>query len=271
MLGWGVDPGRLIASNPLAGLKPLPHRPKEGRALEDAEVARLLEVSPSHWRDIWYAFLVTGLRKGELVGLRFTPEFLDWESHEVVVPDWLAKNGVARRIPMDDQLVGIVRRLEVARRDRKPGKRRGRVSLERVQARFTQDHVFVTTQNTPLDHKGNLYRAFMRCLALASIPPRTFDANGRLREHVDLHSLRRTFATNLIVNGADPKTVQELLGHKTLAMTMRIYAKVRPQTKRQAVGKLSYGQGATGPDHVLPLPDPTASPERRQSNKRDAK
>jgi site-specific recombinase XerD len=71
---------------------------------------------------------------------------------------------------------------------------------------------------------------------------------------VDLHSLRRTFATDLIVNGADPKSVQELLGHKTLAMTMNIYAKVHGRTKRQTVAKLSYGRGTTPPEGIVELP-----------------
>lgn len=66
-----------------------------------------------------------------------------------------------------------------------------------------------------------------------------------------MHSLRRTFATDLIENGADPKTVQELLGHKTLAMTMDLYAKIRRGSTRQAVARLSYGAGAQGPSHVV--------------------
>ena len=78
----------------------------------------------------------------------------------------------------------------------------------------------------------------MRCCRLAGIQTRTLDSEGREIDHVDVHSCRRTFATNLIVNGADPKTVQELLGHKTLAMTMNLYAKIHSGTKRQAVGRL---------------------------------
>src|SRR5262249_27781894 len=162
------------------------------------------EASPPHWRNVWYAFLVTGVRKSELAGLQFTSEFLDWESREIIVPDWLAKNGVARRIPMDDGLHDIIKRLEAARRDRLPGKGRGRIGAAAVQARFSRDHVFVTTENTPLDHKGNLWRAFVGCLKRAKIERQTFGPDGRLLEHVDIHSLRRTFATSLIVGGADP-------------------------------------------------------------------
>jgi site-specific recombinase XerD len=122
-----------------------------------------------------------------------------------------------------------------------------------VRQRFTREHVFVTAQNTPLTHRSGLYKAFLRYCAPASIQTETYDADGKLVEHVDLHSLRRTFAPDAITNGADPKSVQEILGDRTLDMTMRIYTKVKAAPKRQAVAKLSYARGATSPEHVLPL------------------
>jgi integrase len=79
----------------------------------------------------------------------------------------------------------------------------------------------------------------------------TRDTEERCIEHVDVHSLRRTFATNLITAGADPETVRQLLGHRTLEMTMKIYTKINNQTKRQALSKLTYGQGSLAPDHVV--------------------
>jgi hypothetical protein len=71
---------------------------------------------------------------------------------------------------------------------------------------------------------------------------------------VDVDSLRRTFATNLLAAGADPKSVQEMFGHQTLEMTMHIYAKIHNQTKRQALGRLSYGSGTLAPDHLVEYP-----------------
>jgi site-specific recombinase XerD len=115
-------------------------------------------------------------------------------------------------------------------------------------------HVFVTTQNTPLTHGSGVYHALIRCCDAANINTRTSDSEGREVDHVDVHSLRRTFATDLIENGADPKTVQRLLGHSTLAMTMDLYAKIRTGTTRQAVGRLSYGSGAQAPGHVVEFP-----------------
>jgi integrase len=73
MFRWAASPNvAMIAGNPLVGLKPLRHdHPKDGRPLTDFEVGRLLDKSPQPWRDIWYAYLVTGLRKSELAHLLF--------------------------------------------------------------------------------------------------------------------------------------------------------------------------------------------------------
>jgi integrase len=257
MLRWAASPAqRLIGSNPLQGIKPLPHEKKEGRALEDDEVARLLEHS-RRWRDIWYAYLVTGLREDELASLLFTD--VDWEARELIVRGYNAKGKRERRIPIDDGLWEILLRQRAEAPNRQPGTYRGRPDIAaRVQERCSRDHVFVTGSNTPLNRTG-LYQTFLRCCRRAGIELATYDPQGRLVEHVDVHSLRRTFATNALVNGADPKSVQEILGHRTLKMTMEIYAKVKSGPKRQAVAKLSYAKGATPPAHVLPLTG-TANP-----------
>ncbi len=52
------------------------------------------------------------------------------------------------------------------------------------------------------------------------------------------HDLRHTFASHLVMNRADLKTVQELLGHKTFSMTLR-YAYLSSDHKRKAVENLA--------------------------------
>jgi integrase len=258
MLNWAVD-HRLISSNPIRSVKPLPHdHPKEGRPLSPEEVARLLKASPSLWRDVWYTLLVTGMRESELVNLQFVD--LDFHSREILIRADATKNHAERRIPMDDQLYQLLRRLEGERNARMPGHGRNQRDTARTKERFSRNHVFVSGQNTPLDDGGNFYKAFKRCCRKARIPMRTYDSEGRVFEHVDVHSLRRTFATEAISSGADPKSIQELLGHKTLAMTMKIYTKIRTQTKRQAIARLPYGAGATTPNHLVELPTARTNP-----------
>jgi integrase len=116
MLRWGVK-HRLLGSNPLAAIKPLPHdHPKKGRPLSRDEVERLIKSSPRHWREIWYAILVSGVRKEKLASL--TSRDIERESREPVVRSGVAKNHTARRIPIEGGLWEFLRRREADRKDR---------------------------------------------------------------------------------------------------------------------------------------------------------
>lgn len=53
--------------------------------------------------------------------------------------------------------------------------------------------------------------------------------------HIKFHGLRHTFATRLIENGVDCKTVSELLGHASVNMTMNLYVHPQMDQKRRAV------------------------------------
>lgn len=52
------------------------------------------------------------------------------------------------------------------------------------------------------------------------------------------HSLRHTFATRLIENGADPKTVSEILGHSTVQITLFWYVHPSFDVKKAAINKV---------------------------------
>src|SRR5208337_230704 len=63
------------------------------------------------------------------------------------------------------------------------------------------------------------------------------------------HDLRHTFASRLVMAGVDIRTVQELMGHKTIQVTLR-YAHLAPQHQLEAVQRLcdtgTVQNGATG-------------------------
>jgi integrase len=111
MFNWAVK-HKKIGSNPLKGFDPLPHKhPKEGRPLTPDEVERLLSKSSQPWRDLWYGYLASGLRKKELASLTFKD--VDWHQRELIVRAAHSKNHVPRRIPID---AGAGRSFSVKRR-----------------------------------------------------------------------------------------------------------------------------------------------------------
>ncbi len=57
------------------------------------------------------------------------------------------------------------------------------------------------------------------------------------------HCLRHTFASRLVMAGVDLRTVQQLMGHKTIQMTVR-YAHLAPEHQMSAVERLCSRAGA---------------------------
>jgi integrase len=62
------------------------------------------------------------------------------------------------------------------------------------------------------------------------------------KHRVVVHTLRHTFASNLAINGVPLYTIQKLMNHKDISMTMR-YAKLSSETGRDAVKGLYDIQG----------------------------
>jgi integrase len=179
---------------------------------------------------------------------------IDWDNRELIVRGSRSKNHRERRLPIDAGQWEIVCLLRDGRDARQPGTGRTPERTAQLQARFSCNQVFVSMVNTPLESRGNLDGKFLRYCDRARVQTQTTDAEGRVIEHVDLHSLRRTFATNLITGGADQETVGQLMGHSTLEMTMKIYTKSCNQTQRQELAKPSYGKGTVAPDHAVQYP-----------------
>ena len=58
-------------------------------------------------------------------------------------------------------------------------------------------------------------------------------------EHISAHGLRHTFATRCVECGMRPKTLQKILGHSSLSITMDLYVHVTDESLEEEIGKLA--------------------------------
>jgi len=165
------------------------------RYLSKEECQNLITWCDKHLRPIVITALNTGMRKGEILGLK-------WDSvdlrHGFVLLE-RTKNGERREIPINDSL---------------------RTTLNSVTRRLDVAYVFHDPGTG--EPYQDVKRSFNTALRKAKIKDFHF------------HDLRHTFASHLVMAGQGLTTVKELLGHKTLTMTLR-YAHLAPSHKVKAV------------------------------------
>lgn len=202
----------LLHRNPVVGVDKPRRSRREMEVLTSQQVGRLLEVARS--RDtypLYLAAVTTGLREGELLGLRWRD--IDLARKTITVTGTLDRDAgridspktesSARTIPIPTELVEELRKMP----------RRSEL-------------VFTTPTGQPIN-RSNLHRQFKSLLKKAGLPSIRF------------HDLRHTHATLLLQAGVHPKIVQERLGHSSISMTMDIYSHVFPHMQSQASDQIS--------------------------------
>ena len=176
------------------------------------QCARLIQAAAPAWRTMITVAARTGLRLGELIGLRWSD--VDLTRARLVVRQAIVrgavttpKNGKSRTVDLCAEAVDV---LKAHRHLRGP-------------------LVFCGAGGKPLRRAETKWPLWGACKR-AELP------------RAGWHALRHTFASHLAMLGATPKAIQELLGHSTLEMTMR-YMHLAPETRAATVRLLDGFHG----------------------------
>ena len=201
---------------------------KEARFLDAAEARRLIEAAKSTRYYVLLALaLATGLRRGELLGLRWSDIDLEKGSVQVIralqhIPGAglqlhdVKSTHSRRKLALSPNAVLVLR----AHHD----------DAEAVQAETGNElelSAFVFCHPTGLPLSPNtISHVFHRVAKAAGIDGARF------------HSLRHSYASLLLAQGANLKDIQALLGHSSIAITGNLYAHVTEQRQREVAARI---------------------------------
>ncbi len=218
--------GRLSRS-PLLGVKPPRNDAREIRAWRPDEARRFVSaVEHDRLYALWVLLLATGMRRGELAGLRWPDVDLD-----------------ARVLAVRRSRVSVAYRVHDSEPKTKSGRRT--VSIDARVAALLRAHrrqqleerlawgpawsdtgyVLTNEDGSPL-HPERITVMFGRLVASAGLP--------RIR----LHDLRHTSASLMLSSGVHSKVVSERLGHSSVSITLDLYSHVVPGLQSDAAEKL---------------------------------
>lgn len=174
----------------------------------------------------------TGLRQGELLALTWNDIDFDNEYIKVNKSFKTVKNLVTgkreniiqspktekgnRVVPIPNHLVNKLKKYMSSQKE---------LRIKMANLFNNKNLVFCNIYGNYLD-AANVLKRFKRILV-----------NNNLKE-IKFHDLRHTFATRLFELGENPKTVQELLGHSDISVTLDTYTHVLDDMKEKAISKL---------------------------------
>lgn len=186
------------------------------RWLTDEEEDRLLIHSPVHLRDLCTFLIDTGARLSEATTLTWAN--VDMERHPRPLVKFMdTKSGKPRSVPLTKRVEDMFRRLHACKPERED-----RVFLYRP---LGNDRLREVTNGTKVTPFRNPHGAWYKATSDARL------------DDLNLHDLRHTFASRLVMRGVPLLTVSKLLGHATIQMTMR-YAHLAPDAFDAAIGAL---------------------------------
>ena len=233
---------KLIKENPLSDVTiPNGAGKRQRTSLTRQEQELVLEYMQTYapkYYTLYALALCTGMRRGELLGLRW--QDVDFSKRMIHVTGTLAKLSARgskpyrgtpktktsyRDIPMTREAYEI---LKCERKEQLRVKMQQGEQWKPLEG--LEDLVFLSQTGKP-QSRSNIEHANQRI-------KKQIEKDGKEITPFSFHSLRHTFATRAIENGMNPQTLKAILGHSSLSMTMDLYSHVMEDTKAQEMEKM---------------------------------
>lgn len=218
---------------------PAEKKEKKKQVFTIEEQALFIETIKGHKFELLFLMaLYTGLRLGELLGLKWSD--IDFNNHTLTV-----NRSIQRRYIFDQ--IGN-KKLETF--EQAPKTENAFRTVPIVSKVFDKLLEYKKQQEQNKKELKDLYQDnnLIFCNELGGYispnhPPKLFKTiqnkmNIPKDEQIKFHGLRKTFATRLFEKNIPPKTVQTLLGHSDIEITLNIYTEVMEDKKIEAINEL---------------------------------
>ena len=216
---------KLVSKNPTQGCALPKVEHKEMKTLTADQLSAFFqEARDSGVYELYYLDLATGLRRGELLGLKWTDVDLDRgvlkiqraisrQNGKVVEAPLKTKNAY-RTLPLSADAISVLK-------------------MQKCKVN-SSEWVFPSPTGGPMSPDSVLHM-LQRVLKRAGLP--------RIR----FHDLRHTFATLALENGMDVKTLSAMLGHVSAVTTLDIYTHITGDMQRAAAASIDRSIGKAEP------------------------
>ena len=176
----------------------------EAKYYTKEELKKIWKNVDPYWADFLKVLYYTGVRKGELINLIWDNVNIEGDHKSITIistKEYKTKTGEKRTIPLHPNAVKII--------ENQKGK--------------NDKYVFTGKEGKKV-HPDKPYHAIKKALKKAGLEG-------------NVHKLRHTFASHLVISGESLYAVKELLGHKDIKHTM-IYAHLSPNKMQSVISKL---------------------------------